>query len=380
MISDRFVYADHAATTPVTSHVREAMAPYLLGQYGNASALYRKGREARKALENARRSAAAALGAAPEELFFTACGTESDNWAIKGVAAAHPQKRHIVTDAVEHHAVLRACESLARFGWDVTVLPVDGEGFVDPDDVRRAIRGDTALVSVMAANNEVGTVEPVREIGAVCREAGVPFHTDAVQAAGHLPIDLHSLPVDLLSLSGHKFGAPKGVGVLYVRSGAAILPLLDGGGQERGLRAGTENVAGAVGLSIALTDACAALEESLPRTAARRDRLIEALCAIDGVRLNGSRAQRLCGNVNVSIAGVSGSRLLAALERAGVAASAGSACSAGSAAPSHVLAAMGVPLDLAACTLRLSIGPETTDADIGYLVETVPRVIARLRQ
>ena len=374
------IYADHAATTPVTAHVRAAMAPFLAAEYGNPSARYLQGREARAALENARADTAAALGAEPFEIFFTSCGTESDNWALKGLAARHPERRHVITSAIEHHAVLRACESLSRFGFEVTLLPVDGEGRVDPEDVRRALRPDTLAVSVMAANNEVGTIEPVAAIGELCRAAGVPFHTDAVQAAGHLPIDLKTLPVDLLSLSGHKFGAPKGIGALFIRRGTEISPLLDGGGQERGLRSGTENVAGAVGLAAALTDAAASMLTETVRLTRLRDRLIEALCALDGVTLSGSPTVRLAGNVHVRIRGASGSRLLAALDRRGVSCSAGSACSAGSGGISHVLTAMGVPAELAACTLRLTLGADTTEEDVDALCRIVPEEIAKARR
>jgi len=376
----RRIYADHAATTPVTAHARDAMAPYLAMRFGNPSALYRTGRNARQALEDARGEIAASLGAATDEIFFTSCGTESDNWALKGLAAQNPARRHIITTAVEHHAVLRACDSLRRFGWEITVLPVNGEGRVDPESVRQALRDDTLLVSVMAANNEVGTIEPIAEIGQICRAAGVPFHTDAVQAAGHLPLDLKTLPVDLLSLSGHKFGAPKGIGALYVRRGLKIAPLLDGGGQEHGLRAGTENVAGAVGMAVALADAVNSIPAETARLSRLRDRLIDALCACGGVTLNGSISSRLAGNIHVSVEGASGSRLLAALDRRGIAVSAGSACSAGNGAPSHVLAAMGVPPERTACTLRLTLGACTTAEDVASLCRIVPEEVAKARK
>ena len=378
----RFVYADHSATTPVTPHVREAMRPYWEDAYGNPSSLYRKGREARAALEKARRRCADALGALPQEVFFTSCGTESDNWAVKGAAVtALGQKKHcIVTTAIEHSAVLNACRALGALGFETTLLPVSSVGEVQVESAEKAIGADTALVSVMTANNEVGSLQPVEEIGALCRSRGVLFHTDAVQAVGNIPIAFDSQPFDLLSLSGHMLGAPKGIGILCIRKGISIANLLDGGGQESGCRSGTENVAFAVGLAAALEDACRDIQARAEKKAALRDRLFDGLLQIPGTRRNGPRENRLCTNVNVSFAGVSGTRLLAALDREGIAASAGSACSASSLGPSHVLTAMGVPEEYAASSLRLTLGDDLTEADIDYLIETIRRTVTLLRQ
>jgi cysteine desulfurase len=376
----RFVYADHAATTPVTERVREAMMPFFGEEYGNPSALYRKGRDARAALEDARQRAADALGCTPDEVFFTSCGTESDNWAIKGAAVADAGKRRIVTSAIEHHAVLRACGTMQLLGYGVTVLPVTANGLVEVGRVAEAITSDTALVSVMAANNEVGTIQPIDEIGALCRARGVLFHTDAVQAVGNVEIHFDRQPIDLLSLSGHKIGAPKGSGILCVRRGTTIRNLLDGGGQERGRRSGTENVAFAVGLAAALEDACRDVTARAARKAALRDRLFDGLLAVPETLGNGDRVNRLCTNVSVCFRGVSGNRLLAALDQAGIAASAGSACHASSAEPSHVLAAMGVPPEFAAGALRLTIGDDTTDEDIDYMLRVIPEVVGALRR
>ncbi|MBR6735412.1 MAG: cysteine desulfurase [Oscillospiraceae bacterium] len=377
-----FVYADNSATTPVTERVFKAMLPYLTTQYGNPSGRYSKGREAKKALREARKTIAASLGAKPEEVFFTSGGSESDNWAIKGAAlsAIDTDKRHIITTAIEHHAVLNTCKALRSLGFETTVLPVDKHGFVDPKDVKRAIRHDTLLVSIMAANNEVGTIEPIDDIGRICMERNIPFHTDAVQAVGHIPFDFDNQPISMLSLSGHKLGAVKGTGALLVKKGVPIVPLVDGGGQESGMRSGTENVAGCVGLAVAINDSCRDVYAESSRESRLRNRLIRGLLTIPGTVLNGSTESRLCNNVSVCFEGISGGDLLTGLDNEGICASAGSACSAGSSSPSHVLTAMGISPALAAGSLRLTIGRQTTLDDIDYMLSVIPGVVSSLRR
>ena len=377
-----FVYADNSATTPVTERVFKAMLPYLTEQYGNPSGRYLKGKEAKNALYEARRTIAASLGAKLEEVFFTSGGSESDNFAIKGAAlsALNTHKRHIITTAIEHHAVLNTCKALYPLGFETTVLPVDKFGFVDPNDVKNAIRNDTLLVSVMAANNEVGTIEPIDEIGRICAERSVPFHTDAVQAVGHIPFNFDSQPISMLSLSGHKLGAVKGTGALLVKKGVPIVPLIDGGGQESGMRSGTENVAGCVGLSVAINDSCRDIYTESYRESRLRNRLVRGLLAIPDTILNGSTQKRLCNNASVCFGGISGGELLALLDKAGICASAGSACSAGSSSPSHVLTAMGVSPALAAGSLRLTLGRQTTLEDIDYMLSVIPNAVVALRR
>ena len=377
-----FIYADNAATTKLRRAARDAMLPYLDELYGNPSSLHRMGQKAGAALFDAREKMAAALGCKPSELTFTSGGSESDNQALLSAAKLGEKqgKRHIVSTAVEHHAVLRALRRLEAEGFDVTLLPVEPEtGLVTPEQVADAIRADTALVSVMYANNEIGTIEPVREIGEVCREKGVLFHTDAVQAVGHLPIDLAAEQIDLLSLSAHKFGGPKGTGALYARKGVALTSLIEGGAQERGKRAGTENVAGVVGMAAALEEAAAALDADAARLIPLRDKLIAGLRDIPRGMLNGDETRRLPGNVSFCFEGVDGESLLLLLDGKGVCASSGSACTAGSLDPSHVLLAIGRSHAEALGSLRLSLGADTTEEEVGCLIEAVTDAVARLR-
>ncbi|WP_292395643.1 cysteine desulfurase NifS [Methanoculleus sp. UBA303] len=378
----RPVYMDHAATTFMRPEVLAAMAPYFSRYFGNPSSLYRFARESRKGVEEARMQVATALGAEPEEISFTAGGSEADNWAITGVASALRKKGdHIITTAIEHHAVLHTCEALEKQGYRVTYLPVDGDGRVDPGDVRDAITDRTILVSVMTANNEIGTVQPITEIGRVAHAHGVLFHTDAVQAVGAVPIDVDALGIDLLSLSGHKFYGPKGTGALYIRRGTRIESLIHGGGQERGRRAGTENVPGIVGLGRAIELATADIEGHNRRIAAMRDRLVRGvLGSIPDTRLNGHPKQRLPNNANFSFRYVEGESILLLLDAHGICASTGSACSSASLEPSHVLLATGLPHEEAHGSLRLTLGDANTEDDVDYVLEVLPEVIGRLRQ
>lgn len=382
-MADRTIYLDHAATTPLDPSVLAAMTPYLSDQYGNPSSIHRLGRQALDALDGARDTVARILGATPKEIVFTGGGTESDNLAVKGVALA--QRRagrgaHVITSAAEHHAVLHAVEWLEALGFEATVLPVDEHGLVRPDDLRAAIRPDTALVSIMYANNEIGTVQPLAELGAICRERGVPLHSDAVQAPGSLPLDVRALNVDLLTIAAHKFYGPKGVGALYVRRGTPLMALLSGGGQERRLRAGTENVAGIVGLAAALRQA----EERRPAYAARcaqlRDMIVTGVLErVPGTSLNGHPERRLPNNASLTFEDVEGESVLLLLDQHGIAASSGSACSSGSLEASHVLLALGLPHDRALGAVRFSVGRATTEADVAALLEVLPGVIEQLR-
>ena len=377
----RFLYADHAATTALSPRALEAMTPYFRDAYGNPSSLYTFGQQAKSDLDAARAEVARCLNAKPEEIFFTSGGTESDNWALKAVAELRGGKgRHIITSAIEHHAILHTLEHLEKaLGFSVTYLPVDSLGRVDPQAVKAAIRPDTILITVMAANNEIGTIEPIAEIGAIAREAGVLFHTDAVQAVGHIPVDVSAWNCDMLSLSGHKFHGPRGVGALYVRRGLRLPPLLHGGGQEKGRRSGTENVAGAVGLAAALREAVDGLEARSVLLAARRDRLIEGLTRLPCSRLTGDPVHRLPGTASFVFEGVEGEALLLHLDAKGICASSGSACSSASLDPSHVLLAIGLPHEVAHGSLRLSLGEENTDEDVDYLLQAVPEVVEYLR-
>lgn len=377
----RRIYLDNAATTAVSSAVVEAMLPYFTQVFGNASSVHTAGREAKRAIENARRQVAKALNAAvPQEIYFTAGGSESDNWAIKGTAFAR-KAGHIITTAIEHHAVLHTCQWLERQGFNVTYLPVDEYGRVTAAQVEKALRSDTILVSVMMANNEVGTCQPIAEIGAICRARGILFHTDAVQAVGALPIDVQAMNIDLLSLSGHKFHGPKGVGALYVRKGVKIDKLVHGGAQERGFRAGTENLPAIVGLGKAIELAHANLDSNASRMTALRERLISGLMtAVPETRLNGHPTERLPNNVNLSFAGVEGEALLLRLDLAGVAGSAGSACTSGTLDPSHVLMALGLSESAANGALRLTLGTDTTTEDIDAVLEILPPIVADLRR
>lgn len=377
----RFVYADNAATTRVTQNVLDVMLPLFTEGYGNASSIYTLGMDAAKKVLSCREAVASALGAKTNEIYFTAGGSESDNWAVKGAAELGERKgkKHIITTAVEHHAILHTCEYLEKHGFEVTYLPVDEYGRVTAQQVADAIREDTCLVTVMFANNEIGTIMPIAEIGAVCKERKVTFHTDAVQAVGHIDIDVKAMNTDMLSLSGHKIHAPKGVGALYIRTGIVLPNLIAGGAQERGKRAGTENVPGIAGLAEAVKTACADISEKTARVSAMRDRLIEGILKIPQTRLNGHPADRLSGNVNISIRGIEGESLLLMLDLNGICASSGSACTSGSLDPSHVLLAIGLPHEIAHGSLRLSIGEDTTDEDIDYILEVVPKVVDRLR-
>jgi len=380
-MSDRLIYMDNAATTSVRPEVLEAMMPYFTQYFGNASSIHTFGRAARRALENARKQVAAALGCEPREVYFTAGGSESDNWAIRCAVEAKKSKgKHIITSAIEHHAVLHTCEYMEKQGYEVTYLPVDEFGRVSVESVKNAIRPDTVLITIMAANNEIGTLQPVAEIGALAKENGILFHTDAVQAVGAVPVDVNAWNVDMLSLSGHKLHAPKGVGALYVRKGIRISNLIYGGAQERGLRAGTENLPGIVGLGKAIELAAAELPEYAERVTALRDKLIDGILEkIPDVCLNGHRTERLPGNVNVSIRYVEGEALLMRLDLAGVAASSGSACTSGSLDPSHVLLAIGLPHEIAHGSLRLSLGNDTTEEEIDYVLEKLPEIVENLR-
>lgn len=376
------IYLDHAATTPTAPEVLAAMLPYFSECWGNASAVYATGREARRAVENARKEVAKAIGALPQEICFTSGGSESDNTAIRGTARALREKgKHIITTAIEHHAVLKTCRQLEQEGFEVTRVRPDGEGRIDPEEIRKAIRKDTILVTVMAANNEIGTLEPVGEIGRICREQGVVFHTDAVQAAGAVAIDVREAGCDLLSLSGHKFYGPKGIGALYIREGTRLDPLIAGGQQERGFRAGTENLPGIVGLGKAITLAAENLDRNAGHMRRMRDRLTDSLLAsVPGAALNGPREERLPNNCSIRFDGIDGEALLLRLDLAGIAASAGSACTAGNQETSHVLKAIGLTEEEAGSSLRLTTGIHTTEEEVDETVRTVREIVTDLRR
>ena len=377
---ERTIYLDHAATTALDPRVLDAMIPYLTTEYGNASSIYALGRHAMQAIDRSREQVAQILHCRPTEIAFVGCGSESDNLAIKGVAhAAQKKGNHLITSSIEHHAVLHACQYLERFGFRTTYLPVDEYGRIDPGDVERAITDQTILVSVMYANNEVGTIEPIAEIGRICRAKKIPFHVDAVQAGGTLPIDVAALNVDLLSLSAHKFYGPKGVGILYVRQGIRILPQIQGGSQERGRRAGTENVAGIVGATTALRLAQEELFEVARRVVALRDRLIERILSIPGSRLTGHPTERLFNNASFCFEGVEGESILLNLDLLGVAASTGSACTSGSVEPSHVLVAVGLPPEWSHGSLRLTLGKASTESDVDTVISVLPGIVEKLR-
>lgn len=377
----RFIYADNAATTAVSKRVLDAMLPYMTEQFGNPSSIYKLGRDAEKAITIARERIADAIGCSAGEIFFTSGGSEADNWAIRSAVLrlGAKEKKHIITTNFEHHAVLHTCEFLEKQGCEVTYLPVDENGYITAEQVRNAIRGDTAIVSVMYANNEIGTIMPVREIGEVCREKGVLFHTDAVQAVGNIPINVREQNIDMMSCSGHKIHAQKGIGFLYVRKGIPMTNLIFGGAQERGRRAGTENVPAIIGLAEAVSAACDNIHEKAAKVAKMRDRLINGITQIPCSRLNGGMTNRLCGNVNISFLGVEGESLLLLLDANGICASSGSACTSGSLDPSHVLLALGLPHEVAHGSMRLSISDETTDEDIDYILETVQKTVERIR-
>jgi cysteine desulfurase len=376
----RYVYADNAATTPVSAEVVSAMMPCFEKDWGNPSSLHQKGREAKEILDSARERIAAVLGCRASEIYFTSCGTESDNWAIKGAAYRMRAKgrTHIITSKIEHHAVLNSCVALEKEGFTVTYLDVDENGVVDVEQLKNTVNDKTALVAVMYANNEVGTIEPIEEIGNIAHSVGALMFTDAVQAVGNIDIDLSRLPVDMLSLSGHKIHAPKGIGLLYIKKGVVINNLIDGGGQESRRRGGTENLPYIVGLAKALEIAKEKMSD-LDRVRKMRDRLIDEILKIPYSKLNGHRTERLAGNVNIGFEFIEGESLLLWLDISGIAASTGSACSSASLEASHVLLAMGVPHEKAHGSLRLSISHETTDGDIDYIIETLPPIIERLR-
>ena len=375
------IYADNAATTPMSEGARRAMSDAMERLWGNPSSLYSFGQLAQEALSDARARVARCLGAEAGEILFTSGGSEADNQALRSGAAigAKQGKKHIISTAFEHHAVLHTLDALAAEGFEVTLLPVHADGLVRPEDLLAALRPDTALVSVMFANNEIGTIQPIAELGRICRDAGVLFHTDAVQAAGHLAIDVKGMNIDMLSLSGHKFHGPKGVGALYVRKGVPVTPLIYGGAQERRRRAGPENLPAILGMAAALEEACARLEENAARVSALRDRLIAGLSAIPHAALNGAAAPRLPGNVNFCFEGIEGESLLLMLDDAGIAASSGSACTSGSLDPSHVLLAIGRPHEVAHGSLRLSLSEANTDEDVEHILKEVPRVVSYLR-
>lgn len=381
MNRNRLVYLDHAATTPTAPEVVEAILPYYSERFGNPSSIYGIARESKEAVDHAREQVAKAINASPEEVYITSGGTEADNWALKGVAfAGRKRGDHIITSVIEHHAVLHTCQYLEKQGFRVTYLDVDEFGRVDPAALENAITDQTVLVSIMAANNEIGTIEPIAACGTVCRDRGVRFHTDAVQAIGSIPIDVEAMNVDLLSLSAHKFYGPKGIGALYIRKGVRIDNLLHGGAQERRRRAGTENVPGIVGMGAAIERASERREAYSRRLIALRDRLYEGLTErIEHVRLNGHPTERLPGNLNLSIRFIEGESILLMLNHAGICASSGSACTSGSLDPSHVLLAIGLPHEIAHGSLRFTLGESNTEEDVDYVLETLPPIVERLR-
>jgi len=382
MGSQRIIYMDHSATTFVKPEVLDAMIPYFTEHFGNPSSVYSIARDSKKAIDAARAQTARTLGADPEEIYFTSGGSESDNWAIKGVAFANRKRgNHIITTQIEHHAVLHTCQFLEKEGFEVTYLPVDQYGLVNPRDLETAITDKTILVSIMYANNEIGTIEPVAELGAIARRHKVYFHTDAVQAIGNIPLDVKASNIDLLSLSAHKFYGPKGVGALYIRKGVRIDNLIHGGGQERKRRAGTENIAGIVGLGKAIELVTADIPGHNVRIQALRDRLIHGVREkIPSVRLNGHPEKRLPGNVNMSFEYIEGESMLLWLDDAGICASTGSACTSGSLEPSHVLLATGLPVELSHGSLRLTLGDANTEADVDVVIEVLPKIVTKLRE
>ena len=377
-----FVYADNAATTAVSKTALDAMLPALGELYGNPSSLHQKGREANLALIAARETVAKCLNAQPREIYFTGCGTESDNWAITEGArlGAAAGKRHIISDAIEHHAVLHTLTKLEKEGFEVTYLPVHENGLVRLEELAAAIRPDTCLVTIMYANNEIGTLQPIREIGALCRERGILFHTDAVQAVGHVSVDVVRDNIDMLSLSGHKFHAPKGVGAMYCRRGIKLKNFIEGGAQERGLRGGTEAIPGILAMAAALKESCEHLEENAEKVTAMRDKLIEGLSRIPCSRCNGDPDHKVPGIVSFCFEGIEGESLLLRLDMAGICASSGSACTSGSLDPSHVLLALGMPHEIAHGSLRLSLCEYNTMEEVDYILEQVPRVVRELRE
>ncbi|MGI6584431.1 MAG: cysteine desulfurase NifS [Lutisporaceae bacterium] len=382
MDSRKAVYMDHAATTYTKKEVLEEMLPFFTESFGNPSSIHKFGRDARKYVDTARERVAKALGANPEEIYFTAGGTEADNWAVKGAAYANRSKgNHIITTKIEHHALIHACEYLEKEGFQVTYLPVDEYGLVSIEDVKNAITDKTILISIMYANNEIGTIQPISEIGKLAREKGICFHTDAVQAVGSVKIDVKEQNIDMLSLSAHKFYGPKGIGALFVKKGVKLINFVHGGAQERGRRAGTENTPGIIGLGKAIELATDNLEEQSKRIMDLRDKLIKGVMdKIPYTRLNGHPVKRLPGNANFSFQYIEGEALLLNLDMKGIAGSSGSACTSGSLDPSHVLLAIGLPHEIAHGSLRLSLGTENTEEDIDYVLEVLPEIVEKLRQ
>lgn len=375
-------YFDNAATTPVRPEVAKEIIPYFTESYGNPSSIYKIAQKNKNAVEKGREQVANAIGATPNEIYFTAGGSEADNWAIKGIAESYANKgKHIITSCIEHHAVLHTCEYLETKGYEVTYLPVDEYGMINIEDLRNAIRKDTILITIMFANNEIGTIQPISEIGQIAHENGIIFHTDAVQAVGHVEIDVKSMNIDMLSMSGHKFYGPKGIGALYIKKGIKLNPLIHGGAQERRRRAGTENVPGIVGIGLAADLASKELKTEMPRLTALRDKLIkEILEKVPYARLNGHPTKRLPGNVNISFEFIEGEGILLLLDYKGICASSGSACTSGSLDPSHVLLAIGLPHEKAHGSVRLSMGHFTTEEQVDYVIRELPPIIERLRQ
>jgi cysteine desulfurase len=378
----KVIYLDHASTTPTDAEVVATMLPWFTEEYGNPATVYSLGLTAAQAVQNARESIARHLGAESEEIYFTSGGTESDDWAILGTAEAQQKKgRHLITSAVEHHAVLESMEYLEKHGYEITRIPVNSGGVVDPQSVRQAIRPDTVLVSVMHANNEVGTIQPIAEIGKITREAGVLLHVDAVQTAGKQPLDVKELGVDMMSVSAHKFYGPKGVGLMYLRKRTRISPLFHGGGQEKGRRAGTHNVPGIIGMAKAFDLAAERMSDDATREAALRDRLWQGLSgSIESIYLNGDPLRRLPGNLNVRLDGIEGEAMILMLDMEGICVSSGSACTTGSLEPSHVLLAMGIPAEQAHGSLRITLGRSTTQDDIDHFIKVFPPIVKRLRE
>ena len=376
-----FVYADNAATTSVSKTALDAMMPYLTTMYGNPSSLYSFAQEAKEGLVAARETVAACIGADPKEIYFTSGGSEADNQAIVSAAKAGAKKgkKHLISTKFEHHAVLHTLSKLEKEGFEVTLLDVHEDGVVRLEDLKAAVREDTALVTIMFANNEIGTVQPIQEIGAFCRERKIPFHTDAVQAAGHMHIDVNEMNIDMLSMSGHKFHAPKGVGVLYARKGLPLFNSIEGGAQERGKRAGTENMAGIVALAAALKESCDSIDENTAKIIPMRDKLFAELSKIPHSKINGSLEHHVPGTVNMCFEGIEGESLLLMLDMNGICASSGSACTSGSLDPSHVLLSIGLPHEVAHGSLRLSIGEYNTMEEIDHIIEVVPKVVQYLR-
>jgi cysteine desulfurase len=376
----RFVYADNAATTSVSKAVLDSMLPYFSEKYGNPSSIYSLGRQTRETVDDARLKVATILGCEPQEIFFTSGGSESDNWAIRGVALANIKKgKHLITSKFEHHAILHTMKALEKEGFEVTYLDVTSKGLVTPESLAAAIRPDTTLVTIMYANNEIGTIQPIPELAKICHDKGVIFHTDAVQAIGHVAINVRTQGIELLSLSAHKFHGPKGVGVLYIRKGLRFPNLIEGGAQERNRRAGTENIPGIVGLATALEIAVTSISERNEKVKKLRDRLIDGMLKLPMTRLNGDREKRLPGNVNISIEGIEGESLLLLLDMNGICASSGSACTSGSLDPSHVLLSIGLKHEVAHGSLRLTLDENNTDEDIDYILEVLPTIVDKLR-